>query len=174
MAGVRFVSLVLVVAAFNLTACSNADRAGMSSGDRRLCAPFPAVAQTSNQPQAPINALPVNPLPITADPAAALEDCLHRWGYALAISPDEASQVATASVAACGSTLARWNQQTIAIGGRRRAIEAPSLLSGQPTTPIAEHFIFAQSRALFYVVQARAGKCAPPPISNGVPTGLTS
>jgi hypothetical protein len=131
--------------------------------------PFPAVAQATGQAAGAA-------APIATDPSAALEDCLHRWGYALAVSRDDASQVATATVAACGTTLARWNQQTLTTGGEgenANAIEAPSLLSGQPTTPIAEHFIFAQGRALFYVVQARAGKCGPPPIMNGVPTGLT-
>jgi len=38
---------------------------------------------------------------------------------------------------------------------------------------MTEHYVFAQGRALFYVVQARAGKCAAPPMTNGAPTGLT-
>jgi len=46
------------------------------------------------------------------------------------------------------------------------AESAPSLLTGQTTTPIAEHYNYAQGRALFYVVQGRAGKCAPPPATS--------
>lgn len=95
---------------------------------------------------------------------AALDDCLHRWGYTLAKSEDDAAVVADAVVAACSAPLARWNQQALAglAASGSGAPEAPSLLTGEPTTPIAEHNNFAQSRAIFYVVQARAGDCDPP------------
>ena len=48
-----------------------------------------------------------------------------------------------------------------------------SLITGEPTTPMAEHNNFAHARALFYVVQARAGNCAPPPAKDGVPEGVS-
>jgi hypothetical protein len=75
--------------------------------------------------------------------------------------------VAQATVAACTQALTRWNQQGLATGAApqqpgEQAQMAPSLVNGQPTNPFAEHFAFAQNRALFYVVQARAGKCAAP------------
>ena len=41
--------------------------------------------------------------------------------------------------------------------------DATSLVTGQPTNAFSAHHEFAQNRALFYVVQARAGRCAPPP-----------
>ncbi|MDB5448051.1 MAG: hypothetical protein JWQ97_3368, partial [Phenylobacterium sp.] len=95
------------------------------------------------------------------------------WGYSLAPSSDRAEEVAQAAVAACISSLSRWNQQgltTNAPPGAAPTGEAPmdasnatSLLTGQPTNPMAEHYSYAQGRALFYVVQARAGKCAAPP-----------
>jgi hypothetical protein len=69
--------------------------------------------------------------------------------------------VADAVVAACSPSLASWNQSALATTGQN--VQAPSLISGQPTNPVAEHYTFAQGRALFYVVQARAGHCAPPP-----------
>ena len=49
--------------------------------------------------------------------------------------------------------------------------QAVSLTTGEATNPMAEHSAFAQGRALLYVVQARAGHCAPPPAVNGAPTG---
>lgn len=168
----------MALAAAGLTACSNPQRTGgvASSGDNRLCTPFAtaSVATAPGQATAPAPGAPATAPALAADPSAALDDCLHRWGYALAASRDDANQVATATVAACGTSLSRWNQQSLASEGGGGSPEAPSLVTGQPTTPITEHFIFAQGRALFYVVQARAGKCAPPPVSNGAPTGVAA
>jgi hypothetical protein len=65
---------------------------------------------------------------------------------------------------------ARWNQQALippAGGDLRAPTEAPSLITGEETNPVAERYSFARSRALFYVVQARAGKCAAPPMADG-------
>lgn len=112
-----------------------------------------------------------------APPAAgaeALDDCLHRWGYALAGSRDDAGLTADAVAAACRAPLARWNQQSMTQAAQADApAEAPSLLTGQPTNPIAEHATFASDRALFYVVQARAGGCKPPPRKEGAPPMTT-
>ena len=82
------------------------------------------------------------------------------------------SVVAEAVVAACAPVLSKCNQASLgqaAPGGEELAL---SLTTGQPTNPLAEHSAFAQGRALFYVVQARAGRCKAPPVKNGVPEGL--
>jgi hypothetical protein len=159
------------LAALSLSACNNTRGGGMAGGgDNHLCIPF-ATTTTTTTTNGQVTA-PVVAAPIASDPGVAVEDCLHRWGYALAASSDEANQVATATVAACGPSISRWNQQALNGGDGGGPPEAPSLLTGQPTTPITEHFIFAQGRALFYVVQARAGKCAAPPLANGVPVGV--
>ena len=42
---------------------------------------------------------------------------------------------------------------------------AISLVTGEPSTTLADRYQSAQSKALFYVVQARAGNCAPPPVT---------
>ena len=47
----------------------------------------------------------------TSDPAAAFDDCTHRWGYVLAPSRDPADVVAQAAVEAWQSILASWSQQ---------------------------------------------------------------
>jgi hypothetical protein len=143
------------LATLGLAACHNPGRGGS-----HICTPFTQPTSTA-PPAAPGQIAPT----LAADPAAVLDDCLHRWGYTLAVSSDPADQVARATLAACTPALTRWNQQGAAGGAAPgSAIQAaPSLLTGQPTNPFAEHFNYAQSRALFYVVQARAGKCAPPP-----------
>ena len=173
----RILMITGLVAAMSLAACDNAQKTGglASSGDSRMCVPFAnttiTTTTTTTAGQPPV----VTTAPaIGADPSAGLEDCLHRWGYALAPSRDDASQVAAATVAACSPSLARWNQTVLASSDGDGSQEAPSLVSGQPTTPLGEHFIFAQGRALFYVVQARAGKCSAPPMTNGAPTGLVN
>jgi hypothetical protein len=171
----RRILAIVGLAAVGLAACGKTQSGGMASGgDSRLCIPFATTTTTTTTTTTNGQvAAPVVAAPIASNPVVAVEDCLHRWGYALAASPDDASQVATATVAACGSSISLWNQQTLTGGdGSGGLSEAPSLLTGRPTTPIAEHFIFAQGRALFYVVQARAGKCAAPPVSSGVPVGV--
>lgn len=138
----------------------------------QICTPFGASTPAAAQAPAPGAPAPAVP---SGDPAAALDDCLHRWGYTLAASSDRAQEVAQAVVAACTPALTRWNQQMLATaassssGGQvpNVAEAAPSLLTGQTTTPIAEHYNYAQGRALFYVVQGRAGKCAPPLATTG-------
>lgn len=97
--------------------------------------------------------------PIATEGAAVVEDCLHRWAYSLAGSRDDAGTVADAVIAACRAPLSRWNQQ----GLTAVTPEATSLLTGEPSNPIAEHANFTKDRALFYVVQARAGACKAPP-----------
>lgn len=153
------------LACLGLAACNKAE----SGGGSRICTPFPTEAANANS-QAPGAIQPA------ADPAGALDDCLHRWGYTLAASADPAEAVAQATVSACASSLTRWNQQGLTTGAggpqpEQGAPEAPSLFTGQPTTPMAEHYTYAQGRALFYVVQARAGKCAAPPATTPAPAG---
>jgi hypothetical protein len=139
-------------------ACVAAALAGCSktgeghAANSRVCTPFPEQAANANG----------QPAPAPADPSAAADDCLHRWGYILAASPDRAEEAAQATLAACAGALTRWNQQGLAAGAPDATMTAPSLVTGQASNPIAEHFNYAQGRALFYVVQARAGKCAAP------------
>ena len=102
--------------------------------------------------------------------AVAVDDCVRRWAYSLASSRDAADTVAQAAVSACNAKLARWNSHVVNQPGVGEG-EAASLLTGEPTTPLAEHNSFAHNQALLYVVQARAGACAPPSATNGVPDG---
>src|SRR3954465_14545015 len=90
------------LAALSLAACNDTSRnGGMASAGGKLCTPFPAT------PTASAPAAPGAPVTVAAptDAAGAVDDCLHRWGYALAASPDPAEAAAQATVAACASTL---------------------------------------------------------------------
>ncbi len=106
------------------------------------------------------------------DAASPVDECVRRWAYSLAGSRDGAEVVASAAVAACGATLSRWNQAGLSQGPSAPGDQAVSLTTGEPTNAMAVHNTFAQDRALLYVVQARAGHCAPPPATNGVPAGV--
>ncbi|USQ94794.1 hypothetical protein [Caulobacter sp. RL271] len=107
-----------------------------------------------------------------SDPSTPVEECTRRWAYSLAGSRDSAEVVSDAVVAACAAQLSKWNQASLGQAAPSAGEQALSLTTGQPTNPLAEHSAFAQGRALFYVVQARAGRCSPPPVKNGVPEGL--
>jgi len=146
---------VLALGALGLAGCGDAQ------GNARRA--NPAICIKFGQAQA---APPLAP----QDGAAAVETCVQRWAYSLAPSRDDAATVADAVVAACGVPLTAWNRQ--AVSQPAADGEAASILTGQSTTPVAEHYGFTQNRALFYVVQARAGRCAPPPAKNGTPEGV--
>jgi hypothetical protein len=160
----------LALTALGLAACSNNGRGAGAAG---ICKPFttPSATASAQAAQTAQTTPAPNVLPAAGDPSASLDDCLHRWGYTLAASSDPANMVADATMAACGSTLSAWNQQSLTTDNAGGAVQAPSLMNGQPTNPLAEHYSFAQGRALFYVVQARAGHCGPPPAANGTPNG---
>jgi len=162
-------SLSLGAAALALCGCQGA-HSGAGGGSASVCAPFTTASAAAPAANTPATAAPIT----SADPAAATDDCLHRWAYALASASDDAGHVAQAVMAACEPSLGRWNQQTASAPGDGGApIEAPSLITGRLTSPIEQHLAFAQGRAQFYVVQARAGHCAAPPMKDGVPLGLT-
>ena len=149
-------TVALSLAAMSLAACSEQHA---TASNPKICTDFKAKAAVATA--API-----------ADGSAPTDDCARRWAYSLAPSRDGAEVVAEAVVAACNTTLGHWNQQAMQLpmDGQMGA----SLTTGEPTTPMGEHNNFLRSRALLYVVQARAGACAPPPATNGAPDGVAS
>jgi hypothetical protein len=146
----------LAFGALLLAACGNNGGNGVSS---RLCADFRTAA--AGGAAAP------------ADAATPVDDCVRRWAYALAGSPDGAELVAKSAVAACGAALTRWNQASLneQAGGAGAPAQTLSLDTGEPTTALIEHNAFAQRQALLYVIEARAAHCRPPRIVNGRPAG---
>ena len=146
------VMAALAIAALGLAACEDRHEA---MANPKICADFKTNPGAS----------------AAADPSTPVEECARRWAYSLAGSTDSAEVVADAVVAACAPALGKWNQASLGQTAPG-AEQALSLTTGQPTNPLAEHNAFAQGRALLYVVEARAGRCKPPPVSNGVPAGL--
>jgi len=157
----KALTAAVALAAMGLSACHDHGGGMVNS---KICYDFRATG--ANQTGAP---------PIAAtDAAAPVDECVRRWAYSLAGGRDSADVVADATVAACGAALTRWNQAGLSQQAQDNAngpVQALSLTTGEPTNALAEHGAFAHGRALLYVVQARAGRCAPPPANNGVPTG---
>jgi len=157
----NLMTAALALAALSLGACDNAHRT--QAANPKICASFHTANATAGKGA-------VATAPAIDDGAAAMDECARRWAYSLAPSRDDAEVVAEAVVGACNAQLTRWNRQALAAPDGEG--QAASLTTGELTSPIGEHVRFAQTRALLYVVQARAGACAPPPASNGVPEGI--
>jgi hypothetical protein len=144
-----------LVMAMGLTAAGCAERTGTGRADAKTCTAFPV--QSAANP-----ADPAAVAPVAGGEAAAFDDCLHRWGYKLAKSGDDASDVAEAVVAACTPVLVRWNQSTLATQPPGTADAAVSLVTGKTLSTPEDRFEMGRTKALFYVVQGRAGNCAAP------------
>ena len=149
------VATLLCLGALGLTAC----------GENRPVAANPHICFDFKAPK--------STTPIAADDGAAGGgDFPPPWAYSLAPSRDPADAVAGAVAEACSVQLTRWNRQSLSQPSNGDGVSS-SIVTGEPTTPLSEHNAFTHARALFYVVQARAGACAPPPATNGVPAGIS-
>jgi len=149
----KLAGVTLLACIMGVSACADRD-----DDDGRaaagICTPF-ATAATTPGPAG------VAPAAVGGE-AANFDDCLHRWGYRLArADEDSADTVGAAVMAACAPALAAWNQSTLA--AQTGPDEAVSLVTGESSSTITDRYASAQSKAIFYVVQARAGNCAPPP-----------
>jgi len=150
------------------TATAGGLGAGELGSGGKYCTPFATAAAATNS--AGLAPAQIN------DPAASFDDCIHRWGYVLAPSRDPADVVAQASVEACSSILASWSQQL----GQAEQLQQPlgrgreTVAEAQQPNPAAQRIHAAEGRALFYVVQARAGGCAAPPANTLVSPSVTT
>ena len=72
--------------------------------------------------------------------------CVERWAARLAAAPDSAEKVADAAFAACEDAVTMYEQKVRSEGGEIRAEQMQG---------------FWRRRALFIVVQTRAGNCYP-------------
>lgn len=76
------------------------------------------------------------------------DECLHRFGYRFALAPDSAEQVVGAVIGACRPQIDR---SAVLLANGDEAAE---------TYYLAEMERVARERALYRVVQARAGHCS--------------
>jgi hypothetical protein len=170
-----------------LAACNNP-----ASGDGRLaltgsayCTPFQKAGATPTNNQSGLAATPAS---TASDPGAAFDDCIHRWAYAMAPARDPADIVAHASVDACGAQMNAWNQQVMAQNTQdpnsqyevppmsrrgRESLQMDQQQQNPQQQALAQHMQIAEARSLFYVIQARAAGCAPPPANTLVSNPAT-
>jgi hypothetical protein len=145
-----------------LCACNRqdapADTAHLALTGSKYCTPFPTAVANTNTTGGLATA-------VASDPAVAFDDCIHRWGYALAPSRDPADVVAQASVEACSAILTSWSQQAMSQSPEPTSMSGGREAQQQPD-PMQQRMHAAEGRALFYVVQARAGGCAAPPANT--------
>lgn len=149
----KLAGLTALACVLGVAACSDRDDDGDSRGMAGICTPFAAAATA-----------PTDPSGVSVSgggDGAAFDDCLHRWGYRLAGADDTADIVAQAVVAACAPALSRWNQSNLA-QVQEGSDTAVSLVTGESQTTFGERYQMAQNKALFYVVQGRAGSCSAP------------
>lgn len=104
----------------------------------------------------------------STDPAGAVDDCVHREAYALASDPEAADTVAQAVMNACSGVLTSWSQQ---LANQTQAVQpspdqSPDQTGAAANPALAQKMGMAEGRALFYVVQARAAGCKPPPANT--------
>jgi hypothetical protein len=156
-----------LAAALGLAGCNRGDGTRLALVGRTYCTPFRSATTTANasnpngQSGLATNAAAALP---TGDPGAALDDCVHRWAYTLAPSRDPADIVAHASIDACSAMVAAVSQPAGPPPDSRDAA------AQQAQNPVAQQMRATEGKALFYVVQARAAGCAPPP-ANSLPAG---
>jgi hypothetical protein len=151
----------LMAASAILSGCSQSADAqnGLTLTGSKYCSAFKASSDTTST--AALNAA-------LSDPAGAFDDCVHRWGYTLAPARDPAYVVAQAAVDACGPILSAWSQQA----GQPQNAPSPRYdrrgaeQQTQQPSPEQQQMRQAESKALFYVVQARAAGCQPPPANT--------
>lgn len=177
-AGAAIAPAIVLLA--GLAGCNNA-----GTGDGRLaltgsafCTPFPKAGATPTSNSQPGLATPAS---TASDPGAAFDDCIHRWGYAMAPARDPADIVAHAAVDACGAQMNAWNQQVMAQNPQYQEYQPPTRGRGAEqmdqqnpqNSALAQHMQIAEARSLFYVIQARAAGCAPPPANTLVSNPAT-
>ena len=144
-----------------LPACSA--RTGGGAGGRlalagtNYCTPFKSATTNNSAGLA---------APATSDPGAAFDDCVHRWGYTLAPARDPADLVAQASVDACGTALTALSQQTASQPAATASPQDQNQPAAGVSSAVSQQMRMAEAKALFYVIQARAAGCAPPPANS--------
>ena len=168
--GVSFAAIAAIAA--SLAACDNTGESMAANG--KICTNW-KTAPASGATTAGVAGNPATAQPgvvtTAGDAAGPTDECVKRWAYSLASSRDGADVVADAAVAACATALTAWNQTAMGVSGAGGSDQGVSAVTGQPTNALAEHANFAHSEALLYVVEARAGRCKPPAVVNGLPVG---
>ena len=125
---------IAAIALVALLGACTAEPVGWTADRQQICSPPPPFREV-----APADAY---------QQAVARDECIHNWAYRLSRSQDDAEAVVGAVIGACRTSIDR---------------SATMVAAGDPE---AERFYLAEferssrERALFRVVQARAGRCS--------------
>ena len=125
---------IVALATLTLLCACTGEPIGWAADQQQICSPPPPFREV-----APADAY---------QQAVARDECIHNWSYRLARSEDDAEAVVGAVIGACRTSIDR---------------SATMVAAGDPE---AERFYLAEferasrERALFRVVQARAGRCS--------------
>lgn len=125
---------ILLVAAVSAGCSDLRSSLAEAQGEQGICAPVPALRQ--------------EPAANAYQQAIQRDECIHRWGYRFAAAPDPAESVVGAVIGACRAQIDR---------------SATLLGEGDPEAEryyLAEMERVAKERALYRVIQARAGNCS--------------
>ena len=123
-----------VLPLLGLVAACTGQPIGWAADQQQICSPPPPFRETA----------PADPY----QQAVARDECIHNWAYRLSRSDDDAEAVVGAVIGACRTSIDR---------------SATMVAEGDPE---AERFYLAEferasrERALFRIVQARAGRCS--------------
>lgn len=102
-------------------------------------------------------------LPDLLNKGEVARNCVQKWGYRLAKSQDPADKVADAVMGACWDTIYPWAYARMVDAKSVTASEKTiSSRSGREVNFVEETYEQLHARALFHVVQARAGRCQIP------------
>ena len=133
--GGRLRWLVILLASAAAGACSDMRYSlADTGGEQGICSPVPPLRQ--------------DPAANAYQQAIQRDECIHRWGYRFAATSDAAESVVGAVIGACRAQIDR---------------SATLLGEGDPEAEryyLAEMERVAKERALYRVIQARAGRCS--------------
>lgn len=149
--------VALAVVAVSLSACGAA-----RPNDNRICTSTPPLEDLIER-----KAAAGTPAAIAEAEQANLNGCLHRWAYRLAGSTDPAPVVADAVLGACWDAMIYQNgteldYQIDQMKRGRPGFDISLVRTGQTVSLEAKNYEENRAKALFHVVQARAGNCKVP------------
>lgn len=153
--------LLTALATCLLTGCAAAEQ-------DKICTPAPLLEQSlKDRDQAvppEFHDTPQNKLYFkTGQQEVYVLSCIQRWSYRLAKSSDPADVAARAAVGGCYEAINYWNNAVSVYEREISPSAEPKVISdrtGQWIRVEAANREKLHDYALFYVVQARAGKCA--------------
>lgn len=138
-----------------LAACALVAACNATTPDARVCTGAAKSAEEASAVRAARQSTDKTPAARYETERAYVDDCLRRWSYVLAESDGSSSEVAASVVEACAEPMASLRMAAARLTEARWVDEQ----TGEPVTlerAIAQR---GRTRAIFYMVQGRLGRC---------------